>query len=167
MVSKRTEGKPVPDSSIAAPASSDNAELNLYDDLMAFTVLTPEQQGEMLARCAETEQEEQATGNEPIVVSSTPIISDSPPPAAPSSPTARATISIYKTPDRTTAGARSSQVFIVLDADELLSDESILSDESLDDLELCEADGECAECGSAITSGEVFCPSCGCVLSDN
>jgi hypothetical protein len=155
-----------------AAASSDNAELNLYDDLMAFTVLTPEQQSEVSIPRVETEREEPAKEDAPVVISTGPSVSDPPPPTASSTGIARATISIYKSPE---AGASSNQGFIVLDAEELLSDETsdnaqleeLLSDETSDNAQLLETDDMCVECGSAVTNGEIFCPSCGSVLSEN
>jgi len=155
-----------------ADVSSDNAELNLYDDLMAFTVLTPEQQSEMSSPRVEIEREEQVTEDAPVVISTGPSVSDPPPPAAPPTGIARATISIYKSPE---AGAISNQGFIVLDAEELLSDEpsdnaqleELLSDEHSDDAQLLETDGFCVECDSAVTTGDIFCPSCGSVLPEN
>jgi hypothetical protein len=156
-----------------AAVSSDDAELNLYDDLMAFTVLTPEQQCEMSIPCVETEREEEVTEDAPVVISTGPSVSDPPPPAAAASTgIARATISIYKSPE---AGASSNQGFIVLDAEELLSDEpsdnaeldEILSDEHPDDAQLLETDGFCVECDSEVTTNDIFCPSCGSVLPEN
>ena len=141
-----------------AAASSDNAALNLYVDLMAFTVLTPEQQSEVSIPRVETEREEPAKEDAPVVISTGPSVSDPPPPTASSTGIARATISIYKSPE---AGASSNQGFIVLDAEELLSDETS------DNAQLLETDDMCVECGSAVTNGEIFCPSCGSVLSEN
>jgi hypothetical protein len=139
---------------------------------MAFTVLTPEQQSEMSIPRVETEREEPAKEDAPVVISTGPSVSDPPPPTASSTGIARATISIYKSPE---AGASSNQGFIVLDAEELLSDEpsdnaeldEILSDEHPDDAQLLETDGFCVECDSAVTTGDIFCPSCGSVLPEN
>ncbi|HSE98160.1 MAG TPA: hypothetical protein VLD57_07850 [Blastocatellia bacterium] len=137
--------------SAKAAGSTDAVELSLYDELMAFTVLTPEQQ-EADARQRESESAHPATQPEEeeglIESIEHEQATEQPEPAAEPAPaplpveparsvfssvsmTRAATISVYKSTVRPDERASSDQGFIVLDAQELLSE--VEADTSYDD----------------------------------
>ncbi|HET9533543.1 MAG TPA: hypothetical protein VFQ92_24530, partial [Blastocatellia bacterium] len=109
-------------------------ELDLYDELMSFTDLTPEQQ-ENDVRLHESEMVVSAPQPEPEAETAQAETA-APAPQAPETSrptfssdgiTRAATISVYKSPARSAEDESSNQSFIVLDAEEILAENEMES----------------------------------------
>ncbi|HWP43361.1 MAG TPA: hypothetical protein VNO14_09015 [Blastocatellia bacterium] len=195
---KSIKTSPGLDSSIATAGSIDDGELSLYEDLMAFTVLSPEEQeanakqyeskaavtpqqptGELSSGCIEIGQGYLAADE-----SAAPQVPEPLRNTFPSSGITRAaTITVYKSQPRPAGDEDSNQNFVVLDAEELLSetaedqtseehDNEPMSDIGPLDVQFSHSGGEarimavCRSCGYQSDGEDMLCLGCGALLEE-
>jgi hypothetical protein len=184
-----------------AGGQPDGNELDLYDELMSFTDLTPEQQVNDV-RLHESELVVSAPQPEPEAeIAQTETAAPSPQAPETSRPTfysggitRAATISVYKSPDRSAEDESSNQSFIVLDAEELLAENEMecsmdgpaVEDEEISaevsemltatgplDVQFSPVAGEartqtaCRACGYESDGEDMFCLGCGLLLKES